>query len=213
MSCFLDNIDVNKVEKLIKNTEDNSQYFQQLTFNVVKDYVESLDILMNKIYNDIILVDQPPLNTLENYFLELSNCLFFMGDKLEKLGIYDSLSKSAYKEIYNTAYLNYTDIGSIETKKKPTVAEITANAEKESQYESIMSDIYAKAYKIVKNKIDAASTMLNSISKIISKRMVEMQLNSFTPSGKTILNENFTPNLNSSGNNLIDQFNYNKVIC
>jgi len=142
---------------------------------------------MQAIYNEIILIDQPALNILEKYFLELSNCLYYMGDKLEKLGVYDVMSKNAYKEVYNNSYLNQTDIG--ESKKKPTVAELTAQAENDAQYENIVSDVYSKAYRIVKNKVDAATTMLNSISKIISKRMIEMQLNSVTPSGKQILNE------------------------
>ena len=47
----------------------------------------------------------------------------------------------------------------------------TAMAENEAQYECVVNDIYAKAYKIVKNKVDAATTMLNSISKIISNNI------------------------------------------
>ncbi len=37
--------------------------------------------------------------------------------------------------------------------------------------------------------MDAANTVLSCISKIISKRMTEMQLTSVTPTGKQILNE------------------------
>ena len=84
-------------------------------------------------------------------------------------------------------------------------------AENESQYENVVSDVYSKAYKIVKNKVDTATTMLNSISKIISKRMVEMQLNSVTPTGKQILNEStyskmetYTPPVQGSGRAWVD---------
>ena len=192
---FLNDIDTNKIDSLLEETKNNVNYFQDLTIKVVKSYTEDLDVIMNNIYKEIIQIDQAPLFTLEKYFLELSNCLYFMVDKLEQLGIYDVMSKNAYKEVYNNAYLNMTDIG--ESKKKPTVAELTANAEKEAQYESVVSDVYAKAYKIVKNKMDAAATMLNSLSKIISKRMGEMQLNSITPTGRQILNENID-NVNST---------------
>lgn len=203
---FLNNIDTNKVEKLMQETSDNVVYFENITKDVVNAYSKDLDNLMDLIYHDIILVDQPPLVTLEKYFLELSNCLYYMGDKLEKLGVYDVMSKNAYKEVYNTSYLGLTDVG--DTKKKPTVAELTATAENEAQYENVVSDVYAKAYKIVKNKIDAATTMLSSISKIISKRMTEMQLNSVTPTGKQILNENQS----STGNPyIISPSSYSKV--
>lgn len=211
MDNFLDNIDKNKIESLIKETENNVEYFQQIVRNVVKDYSKDLDILMESIYKDIVNNNQPPLNTLEKYYLELSNLLYFIGDGLEKLGVYEAMSKSAYKEVYNNAYLNIGEI--TDSKKKPTVAELSAKAENIAQYELVINDLYSKAYRIVKNKIDSASTMLSCLSKIISKRMTEMQLNSFTPSGKAILNEDFASNYNSSGNSLIDQFNYNKVIC
>lgn len=197
---FLTTVDDEKIKALISDTEKNVEYFQSLTFNVCKAYTAPLDSIIDKIYKDIIQVDQPPLNTLEKYFLELSNSLYYMGDKLEKLGVYDVMSKNAYKEVYNNAYLNLTDVG--DTKKKPTVAELTANAENEAQYEGIVNDVYSKAYRIVKNKIDAASTMLNSISKIISKRMAEMQLNSITPSGKQILNEDYMNNSTGKGYNI-----------
>lgn len=190
MATFLNDIDMTKVIDLMDETKTNVEYFEAVTNDVVSSYSKGLDNLMNKIYNDIVLKDQPPLNTLEKYFLELSNCLYWMGDRLEQLGVYDAMSKQAYKEIYNKSYLNQTDIG--DSKKKPTVAELTAQAENDAQYESIVSDVYTKAYKIVKNKVDAATTMLSSISKVISKRMTEMQLNSVTPTGKQILNEDYT---------------------
>lgn len=209
MATFLNNIDVDTVNKLMEETQTNVEYFESVTNKVVDSYCSGLDNLMKDIYNDILIEDQPPLNTLEKYFLHLSNSLYYMGDKLERLGIYDAMSKNAYKEVYNKSYLNQTDIG--DTKKKPTVAELTAQAENDAQYENIVSDVYAKAYKIVKNKVDAATTMLNSISKIISKRMVEMQLNSITPTGKQILNEStyskietYTPPVQGSGRAWVD---------
>ena len=190
---FLNNVNKEKVESIIDSTNSNAEYFQDTTTKVVIAYSGELDNLMKGIYKDIVQADQPPLIILEKYYLELSNCLYFMSEKLEKLGVYDAVSKNAYKEVYNKAYLQLTDVG--DTKKKPTVAELTALSENEALYENVVSDIYSKAYKIVKGKVDAANTMLNCISKIISKRIKEMQLTSVTPTGKQILNED----INSTG--------------
>lgn len=190
---FLNEPDKNKINELFNSTNDNVEYFEGIVKTVIEHYSSDLDGLMKNIYNEIICIDQPALNMLEKYFLELSNCLYYMGDKLERLGVYDVMSKNSYKEVYNNKYLGLTDVG--DSKKKPTVAELTALSENEAQYEGIVNDIYAKAYKILKNKIEAATTMLNSISKIISKRMIEMQLNSITPSGKQILNETISSKL------------------
>ena len=187
---FLNDVDKEKIYTLMDETDSNVKYFESMTFAVAKEYSRDLDNIMENINKEIMSVDSAPLNILENYFLELSNCLYFMADKIEQLGVYDAMSKNAYKEVYNRAYLNLTDIG--DAKKKPTVAELTATAENEAQYESVVSDIYSKAYKIVKNKIDAANTVLSCISKIISKRMTEMQLTNTTPTGKQILNEDIS---------------------
>lgn len=195
---FLNNIDEEKIQSLMDETKSNVEYFEKLTFGVAVEYSKELDALMQSINADVLGDDSAPLNTLEKYFLELSNCLYFMSDKLERLGVYDAMSKNAYKEVYNRAYLNLSDIG--DAKKKPTVAELTASAENEAQYENVVSDVYAKAYKIVKNKMDAANTVLSCISKIISKRMTEMQLTSVTPTGKQILNED----IHSTGYSPVD---------
>jgi hypothetical protein len=108
---------------------------------------------------------------------------------VEKLGLFDSLSKSKAQETYNLKYLEYQHkndgvVGS----KKPTVAEITAQAETASLYDSTMSDVYAKAYKTIKNKISAAETMISTLSKILSHRMQESQLTT-KQTERQILNE------------------------
>ena len=186
--------DLSKIEDKIENTKTNVSYIEDMINHVLEDYTFHLDTIMRNIYKDIIEPDiTAPLNTLEKYFFELSNELYYAGDRLEQLGIYDVVSKNACKEVYNANYLKLTSVE--ESKKKPTVAELTALSEKASQYEEVVNSIYNKAYKMFKNKIDAATVMLNTISKIISKRINEMQLNSIPPSmvsssGKQRLNEN-----------------------
>ena len=78
-------------------------------------------------------------------------------------------------------------------KAKPTVAELTAYAEGESINEQVTNEIYSRAYKIIKAKIDSAQTMTSTLSKTISRRMSEQQLSGAQPAGispaRQILNE------------------------
>ena len=186
---FLDCIDFDRLGKAMENTQNNVKYFEEMTDSIVNSYTSSLDGIMKDIYKDIINIDySPPLNVLERYFLELSNCIYFLGEKLEHLGIYNAMSKSAYKEVYNNSYLSHT-IKDDDKKNKMTVAELTATAEKDAQYESVVNDVYDKAYSIVKSKLSSANIMISSLSKIISRRINEMNLSQTTPSGKQILNE------------------------
>ena len=110
-----------------------------------------------------------------------------MCEQVEKLGVYDSISKSKAQETYNNKYLYY-QYSTEDNKKKPTVAELTAMAENESLYDKTVNDLYSKAYKIVKNKVSAAETMVGTLSKILSHRVQESQM-IVSQTGKRILNE------------------------
>ena len=175
-------------ESIINTTEDSSQVFAIIN-DVVREYSKDLDEVMSNIYDNIITDSCPSISTIEKYFLELSNCLYVMCEKVEKVGVFDSISKSRAQETYNNKYLEHqsSTIGKTGA-KKPTVAESTANAEIGSLYDKTVNDIYSKAYKILKNKISAAETMVTTLSKILSHRMQESQL-TVSQTGRQILNE------------------------
>ena len=189
---FLDNLDKDKLENLADSVSKNVSYADNIITNVVKSYTSELDKIMNMIKTDIVDKNEPAtIEVIEKYFLELSNCLYFIGQEAEKLGIYDSISKSIAKETFNSNYMS-DEIALDDKGKKKTVAELTALAENASIYEQTVSDIYNKAYKTVKSKISSAENMCSALSKIMSRRMSEMQLSSMQPATfetRKILNE------------------------
>lgn len=186
---FLDNIETEKVNNLLKDTQSNVDYFQGVTDGVVESYTKDLDDIMLKVYQNVVSCDDCDIYTIEHYYLELTNCLYFTSSELEKLGIYDSMSKSAYKEIYNRAYLGNQDKDG-EKRNKTTVAENTAVAENASIYESAVNDIYNKAYRIVKTKIDNAQIMIQCLGKVMNHRISENNLVAYNPQhDKRLLNE------------------------
>ena len=176
---FLNNVDVNKVQELLSDTDDNVEYFNSVATQTANRYTEHLDKLMQNLYKLVMNLKDCPTDKLEKYYLELTNLIYFMGDKLEQLSIHGDMSKAAEKEIYNKAYLA-NQVKDSDRKNKTTVAENQAVAEEESKYEAVISSIYDHAYKIVKFKIDAAKDMVNTLRKTISRRMQEEQLSSFS---------------------------------
>ena len=196
MSNILDSLDKNKIDKILSETNENMEYFNEVFDRVVDSYTRSLDEIMAEIHDNIVMKDYPSTDILEKYLLKLSNCIYFISERAEKLGVYDALTKSAFKETYNNIYLeNQSSNVGVVGAKKPTVAESTAIAENGSVYEATINDLYNRVYKTVKSKLDSANTMLSSISKLISRRMTEMQMNYSFPTnysqttGKQILNE------------------------
>ena len=182
-------MDANKLTEIISKVTDDSSQVVAIIDNVVNEYSVDLDKVMNEIHNNVICDQCPAIVTIEKYFLELSNCLYRMCERVEKLGVFDSISKSKAQETYNMKYLEHqaSNMG-VPGAKKPTVAESTANAEMEALYDKTVNDIYSRAYKILKNKISAAETMVSTLSKILSHRIQESQM-IVTQTGRQILNE------------------------
>lgn len=176
-----------RIDELIKTTVDNVAYVEEVANKIVTDYTTDLDALMQRIKEDIINIENPPIEVIERYFLELSNAMYFACAKSEKLSIYDGVSKSAQQEAYNMSYLD-TQTSVNDKGKKPTVAESTAIAENAMMYEALVNTIYNRAYRMVKAKLDAGQTMISTLSKVMSRRLSEMQL-AKVESGKQVLME------------------------
>ena len=173
---FLNEIDKtvqdNQIDELVRETEENVTYFTNISDSLVLGYISDLDKLMIRVHVDTV-ENEATDDQLEKYILELSNALYFIGSRLEAMGIKDDLSKLAAKQVYNESYLD----APVDAKgKKPTVAELSAMAENDSRYETIMNNIYSRAYRQIKYKVDAAYEMLASLRKVITKRMQEAQL-------------------------------------
>ena len=111
--------------------------------------------------------------------MELSNALYFVGSRIESVGIKEDLTKIAAKETYNQAYLD----GLATDGKKPTVAELSATAVDKAKFDTVLNSLYNRVYRQLKFKVDAAYEMLSTIRKVISKRMQEAQLNNSRNNG------------------------------
>ena len=172
---FLDNVDENKVSELLSNVDKNVKYFNDITDKVTKSYTEHLDKLMKTFYLEHRKLKDYSTDELERLYLDLTNLLYFMGDRLEQLGINSDVSKATKQEVYNKAYLN-NQIKDVDKKNKTTISENQAVAEESSKYETVVNSIYERAYRIVKFKIDAGYEMVHTISKVLSKRMKEVDL-------------------------------------
>ena len=179
-------MDKDMINEVVNKVNEDVEILDGIVYDVVNRYTEELDKIMLNIKTDILEDTNPAINIIEKYFLELSSCLYFMCEKVEKLGLLDSMSKSNAQESYNTKYLEYQH--SNNSPKKPTVAELTAISESKSLYDRTVNDMYNKAYKIVKNKISSAETMISTLSKILSHRIQESNLTQ-TQTSRQILNE------------------------
>ena len=186
---FLYDVDTSKVQKLLKETQNNSDYFNNIANKIVDGYSKHLDDLMKKVYQEIVTdSSQVSDDELEKYCFELTSLLYFMGQKLQHIGTLNDLSEAVRQQVYNSAYLN-NQIKDSERKNKTTVAENQAVASQESKYESVIADIYNRCHTSIKYKIDAGNKMVDVIKKIISKRMLQMEIENKAPTNARLLVE------------------------
>ena len=175
---FLNKIDTSKVDSIMKETSINVQYFNTTCASIISKYSESLDNLMKDLYIDCVKNENPTMDTLEKYYLELSNLIYFMNEQLEQLGIQADMAEKANEEVYAKGYIRASEIRDENGKKKP-VDEIKALANTESQYESVVASIYDHAYKVVKGKIASGQSMMDTLRRIISTRTEMMKVDNY----------------------------------
>lgn len=189
---YLNNLDEDKVKKILNDTEENVKFFEDIANQVIDGYTKNLDDLMKDIYTDIVDKSYSVVSReiIEKYLTKLTLMIYFMGTNLERLGIYGDMSAAAKQEIYNKAYLKAQDEAAL-NKTKKTVAELTAQAEGSSIYETAVNYIYNRTYKLFKFKIDSAQSTAAMLNKLLSGKYADLQL-AGQASDKRILNENFS---------------------
>lgn len=153
-------------ESIMKNVNNISDTIMELSDNLVRRYCKDLNVLMLNI-QAFIKANNVTDEFLETSILDLANILYFTGSAQEDLGIKEDICKAIRQEVYSKAREQATG---------KTVADKTAQAELTAQAETMTLAIYSRAYKKVKLRMDAGYEMLNSLKKVMNKRITEMEL-------------------------------------
>lgn len=172
MSSRRDGISINEkqqktAESIMQKVNNISDTIKEISDELVIRYCDDLDNMMLSIrqllnpHNNITDVE------LEYYIMNLANTLYFTGSAQEDLGIKEDTCKAIRQEVYSKAREQATG---------KTVADKTAQAELIAQAETMTLAIYSRAYKKVKLRMDAGYEMLNSLKKVMNKRITEMEL-------------------------------------
>ena len=173
-------ISINEVDITNKNRElsSNISYFDKIGKPILDEYSKELDekVIAIRTYLDNVRkydldFDIP---SLQKALLDLTSTIFFTNAKLEQLGVLEDVSKLQYQTTYNNAYLEKQ--GSYEAGTKYSVQQLKAYADQEALSDNILNSIYSHCSKILKAKIDSANEVSKALSKILSSRMLEIQV-------------------------------------
>ena len=168
--------DKKRVDEVQKQVEDDSKQIDEIVNGIIKPYCKSLDEYIKWISEILQDGENPPTDQeLDDMCINLATRIYFAGGLCEQLGIRDDISKAVYKEMYHTSRASID---------KGTVADKDSLAELASQEEFVVSSAYTRAYKTMKAKVENAQELLQSIKKIIGRRMQETELTRIGGSGK-----------------------------
>lgn len=152
----------------LQAVNDNSSVLDSIVDEIVQDCCGELDNYIA--YVKSMLSDDNlnsiPTTVLEDITVSLPVILYQVSDAQEHMGIKEDIAKSTKLEVYNNAFNNAN--GTVNDKK--------AIAELQCQSESVVHTIYQRCYKIVKSRMDLGLELLQSVKKVLSKRITELEL-------------------------------------
>lgn len=160
-------IDHEEIDLINIRVDNLSREVESMVDNIVDETCKDLDDYMKRI-DDILVNQQEPVTDyqLDDFTLNLPSLLYLASSSQENLGIKDDVSRAVRNEIYNR----------VRQKAEGTVADKDTAAELASQAEAVVSIVYSRAYKKVKLRIEAAYEMLNSVKKVVTRRIAEYEL-------------------------------------
>lgn len=132
---------------------------EKVIFEIADKATADLDLIQER-YGGW-LRDNPTDAELEEVALQTSTLLYYAGEMMERVGLSEDIAKGIKMDKFNAHY---------DREASGTIADKKASAELASQTESITHQIYSRAYKMIRYKIDKTEEILNAVKKIISKR-------------------------------------------
>lgn len=155
------------IHSIINRVEDNSKKIDKVVTELIEEHCKQIDELISK-FKECLLDKENPVTEweLDDVCMKLPTYLYFIGEAQEKFGIKEDIAKSVKMELYTE----------IHQRTKGTIADKQAASDAGTIEEEIVYRAYQRAYKRIKQKLEAAYELLSSIKKVISRRMGEQDL-------------------------------------
>jgi len=164
------------VNSVINEVNEKAKIIEEVVDKLVSNYCKPLDDFMVMIREVLDDKANPPTDEeLESMALKLPNLLYFTGEAVESLGIKGDIAEQVKMDLYHSIHLSTSG----------TMADKHAMAEQGTQSQQLVKISYERAYKKIKLRMEAGYEMLASVKKVLSRRLLELQLTFQSHGGKT----------------------------
>lgn len=124
------------------------------------DYIEYVKAIVDDDSKPITVTE------LEDMVLTIPTLLYFLGDAQELLGVHEDIAKMDKINKYNSVVS--VSAGTVQAKQ--------AVAELKTKNEALVHIVFQRARKRLQNKYEMAFEVLQSVKKILSRRVAELEL-------------------------------------
>ena len=161
-------VDLEAVRKNNDRVENLSGVVRSMVKTFVNEACGELDSYMSQIDKILTNDEGTPVSDdeLEDFTLNLPSLLYLTASRREELRIKEDVAKAVYKEVFNR----------VREKAQGTVADKDTAADLAAQAEAISVIVLQRAGSSIKSKEEAAWEMLNSVKKVLSMRIAEIDL-------------------------------------
>ncbi|MGL5460750.1 MAG: hypothetical protein ACRDBY_14130 [Cetobacterium sp.] len=164
-------VNKDKLQEVRRSLEDDNVIVEGVFTKLLQNYMEGLDDIIIELNNLVALVENGDIDKVSNQELEqvtlkLPLLMYQLGGDIERIGLKIDVASAVRSKIENSTTLDSTG----------TVAEKKAKAEIEVFYEELMEKAYKRLYKQIDRKLDYADKIYNSIKKVLSLRIMELEV-------------------------------------
>ena len=159
-------IDIN-ISEDINSAEKAAVELDTIVDTIVTKHSKELDDYINYV-KAIIDDDSKPITAteLEDMVLTIPSLLYFLGDAQELIGIREDIAKMDKTNKFNNVVA--VSEGTVQSKQ--------ALAELKTRNEALVHIVFQRARRRLQNKYDMAFEVLQSVKKILSRRVAELEL-------------------------------------
>ena len=166
-SALASNVNLENVQKNNERVESLTAVVREMVKNIVDEACKDLDKYMKQIDEILCDKDSPVSDEeLEDFTLNLPALLYLVSSRREELKVKEDVAKAIYKDVYNH----------VREKAQGTVADKDTAADLASQSEAITVIVLQRAGSTIKTREEAAWEMLNSVKKVLTRRIAELEL-------------------------------------
>ena len=166
-SALASTVDIDKVHENNERVESLTSVVRDMVKGIVDEACADLDKYMQQI-DEILCDKENPVSDeeLEDFTLNLPSLLYLVSARREELRSKEDVAKAVHKDVYNR----------VREKSQGTVADKDTAADLAAQSEAITVIVLQRAGSTIKTREEAAWEMLNSVKKVLTRRVAELEL-------------------------------------